>query len=87
MPEVRSTFTGKSGISNHTARKGGGSASVSALLTPGAYASGSGDEAIRISVCLFNAKPLLAVDRLLRAYQVLWKQNLRNLKQFVENNS
>jgi len=34
--------------------------------------------------CQLNAKPLRAVDRWLRDYEVFWDERLHNLKQFVE---
>jgi DNA-binding transcriptional ArsR family regulator len=39
------------------------------------------------SICRLNAKPLKAVDQWIGGYRALWKQNLRNLKQFVEEKS
>jgi len=35
-------------------------------------------------ICELNAKPLRAVSRWLEDYQAFWGENLRNLKQFVE---
>jgi DNA-binding transcriptional ArsR family regulator len=38
------------------------------------------------NVCELNAKPLRAVNEWLREYEVFWADNLRSLKQFVEEN-
>jgi DNA-binding transcriptional ArsR family regulator len=38
------------------------------------------------NICQLKAGPLQAVDQWLRDYQDLWKQNLRNPKQYVEKN-
>lgn len=38
------------------------------------------------SICELNAKPLRAVNEWLRDYEAFWDENLRNLKQFVEEN-
>lgn len=35
-------------------------------------------------VCQLNATPLRAVDNWLRDYQDLWRESLRNLKRYVE---
>jgi DNA-binding transcriptional ArsR family regulator len=35
-------------------------------------------------ICELNAKPLRAVDDWLRDYQAFWRESLRNLKRFVE---
>ncbi len=37
-------------------------------------------------ICVLNARPLRAVDEWLRSYEAFWKENLRNLKKFVEDN-
>ncbi len=37
-------------------------------------------------ICELNGNPLRAVDDWLRDYSVLWDENLRNLKKFVEDN-
>ncbi len=39
------------------------------------------------SICELNAKPLRAVNEWLRDYEVFWDESLRNLKQYVEENS
>lgn len=36
--------------------------------------------------CQLKARPLKAVSDWVRDYEVLWKESLRNLKQFVEEN-
>jgi DNA-binding transcriptional ArsR family regulator len=36
-------------------------------------------------ICDLNARPLRAVSEWLREYEAFWDENLRNLKQFVEN--
>jgi DNA-binding transcriptional ArsR family regulator len=38
------------------------------------------------SICELNAKPLRAVNEWLRDYEAFWDENLRNLKQYVEEN-
>jgi DNA-binding transcriptional ArsR family regulator len=38
------------------------------------------------NLCELNGKPLRAVSDWVRYYEGFWKQNLRNLKQFVEDN-
>ncbi|HEV8000887.1 MAG TPA: metalloregulator ArsR/SmtB family transcription factor [Planctomycetaceae bacterium] len=38
------------------------------------------------SICELNGKPLRAVSDWLRYYEVFWNGNLRNLKQFAEDN-
>jgi DNA-binding transcriptional ArsR family regulator len=38
-------------------------------------------------ICVLNAKPLRAVDEWLRDYEAFWKENLRNLKRFVEDSA
>jgi DNA-binding transcriptional ArsR family regulator len=38
------------------------------------------------SMCEVNGKPLRAVSDWLRYYEVFWNENLRNLKQLVEDN-
>jgi DNA-binding transcriptional ArsR family regulator len=35
-------------------------------------------------ICELNAKPLRAVNEWLRDYEAFWDENLRNLKQYVE---
>jgi DNA-binding transcriptional ArsR family regulator len=35
-------------------------------------------------VCVLNARPLRAVNAWLRDYEAFWDENLRNLKEFVE---
>ena len=35
-------------------------------------------------ICELNAKPLRAVDDWLRDYQAFWRESLRNLKRFAE---
>jgi DNA-binding transcriptional ArsR family regulator len=37
-------------------------------------------------VCELNAAPLRTVDDWLRDYQAFWRENLRNLKRYVEAN-
>ncbi|MGE3640696.1 MAG: ArsR/SmtB family transcription factor [Pirellulales bacterium] len=37
-------------------------------------------------ICELNARPLRAVNEWLREYEIFWNDNLRNLKQFVEEN-
>ena len=37
-------------------------------------------------ICRLNARPLRAVDHWLRDYESFWRENLRGLKQFVEEN-
>jgi DNA-binding transcriptional ArsR family regulator len=37
-------------------------------------------------ICELNGKPLRAVNEWLREYEIFWDGNLRNLKQFVEEN-
>ena len=39
------------------------------------------------SVCELNAKPLRAVNDWLKDYEAFWDENLRKLKQHVEENS
>lgn len=36
------------------------------------------------NICELNARPLTAVNDWLRDYQVFWKQTLRDLKKYVE---
>ncbi len=38
------------------------------------------------SICELNGKPLRAVNEWLRDYEAFWDENLRNLKQYVEEN-
>lgn len=37
-------------------------------------------------ICQLKARPLKAVNEWLRDYEAFWNENLRNLKQFVEEN-
>jgi DNA-binding transcriptional ArsR family regulator len=37
-------------------------------------------------ICELNGKPLCAVEEWLRDYEAFWDENLRNLKQYVEEN-
>lgn len=37
-------------------------------------------------ICELNGKPLRAVNEWLREYETFWDENLRNLKQYVEEN-
>jgi DNA-binding transcriptional ArsR family regulator len=37
-------------------------------------------------ICELNARPLRAVNEWLRDYEAFWDENLRNLKQYVEEN-
>lgn len=37
-------------------------------------------------LCALDGRPLRAVDRWLREYETFWKDNLRSLKKFVEEN-
>ena len=36
------------------------------------------------SICELNGKPLRAINEWLRDYETFWDENLRNLKQYVE---
>jgi DNA-binding transcriptional ArsR family regulator len=38
-------------------------------------------------ICQLNAEPLLLVDAWLRDYRQLWRQSLRKLKRYVEDES
>jgi DNA-binding transcriptional ArsR family regulator len=40
----------------------------------------------RTSSCGLNGKPLKAIDNWLRDYESFWRENLKNLKSYVENN-
>jgi len=37
-------------------------------------------------ICQLKARPLKAVNEWLRDYEAFWNENLRNLKQFMEEN-
>ena len=37
-------------------------------------------------LCQLKGRPLVAVSEWVRDYEVFWKESLRNLKQFVEEN-
>jgi len=37
-------------------------------------------------LCQLKGRPLAAVSKWVRDYEVFWKESLRNLKQFVEEN-
>ena len=37
-------------------------------------------------ICQLKARPLMAVSEWVREYEVFWKDSLRSLKQFVEEN-
>jgi DNA-binding transcriptional ArsR family regulator len=37
-------------------------------------------------ICRLNARPLRVVNDWIREYEIFWTENLRNLKQFVEEN-
>jgi DNA-binding transcriptional ArsR family regulator len=37
-------------------------------------------------ICLLNPRPLRAVEDWLRRYEIFWKQNLRDLKKYIEEN-
>ena len=37
-------------------------------------------------VCELNAKPLRTVDQWLRDYEAFWRESMRSLKRFVEEN-
>jgi DNA-binding transcriptional ArsR family regulator len=37
-------------------------------------------------ICQLNGKPLRAVNKWLRDYEAFWDENLRKLKQYVEEN-